>query len=123
MTKQLALKTTKDDIQEFYVGILGGKVEGHHSIDVKEAIKSFNIPQEAEVYELKLQDMLLELYTYEACEEDSLQHFNLELEKATNAFMKAYGKNYWTSMRKIKDKETYFIKDKNNNLFELKERM
>jgi len=122
MLKEVALKTTKNDIEEFYVGILGGKIEGHHTIDEKEAIKRFNIPQEIEVYDVKLQDMLLELFAYETIEEDSLQHINLQLANIPNTIMKAVEKKYWANIRKVNDSETYFIKDHNNNLFELKER-
>lgn len=119
MGKQIVLKTTENDIQEFYVGILGGKITRHFNLNVEEAIKSFDIPQALEVYELKLQNKLFELCPYEAFEQDSLQHMCLHLDGASDAFKKALMHNYWTYLRKKDDRETYFIKDKNNNLFEL----
>lgn len=119
MEKQVVLKTKESDIQEFYVGILGGKIMRHFSLNAEDAIESFDIPQPLEVYELKLQDMLFELCPCEVFEQDSLQHMYLHKDNALNTYMKARLHNYWTSMRNKDGRETYYIKDKNNNLFEL----
>lgn len=119
MNNLIVLKTTESDIEEFYVGILGGKITRHFTITSEDAIKSFDIPQPLKVYELKLQNMLFELCPCEVFEVDSLQHTYLHLDNALNAYRKAYGHNYWTCLRKNNGKETYFIRDKNNNLFEL----
>lgn len=119
MEKQVVLKTTESDIQEFYVGVLGGKITRHFTLNAEEAIKSLDIPQPQDVYELKIQNMLFELCPCEVFEQDSLQHMCLHLDNAPNAFRKALAHKYWTCLRKKDGKETYFIKDKNNNLFEL----
>ena len=119
MEKQVVLKTTERDIEEFYVGVLGGKITKHFTLNAVDAIKNFDIPQPMEVYELKLQNMLFELCPYEVLEQDSLQHMYLHLDSAANAYMKAFAHHYWTNLRKKDGRETYFIKDKNNNLFEL----
>ena len=119
MKNQVVLKTKESDIQEFYVGVLGGKITRHFTLSAEEAIKSFDIPQSMEVYELKLQNTLFELCPCEVFEQDSLQHMCLHLDNAPKAYLKALAHHYWTGLRKKEDRETYFIKDKNNNLFEL----
>lgn len=119
MENQVVLKTKESDIQEFYVDVLGGKITRHFALNVEEAINSFDIPQAMEVYELKLQNKLFELCPYEVLEQDSLEHMCLHLDSASSAYTKALDHKYWTCVRKKDGKETYFIKDKNNNLFEL----
>ena len=46
MSQQVVLKTTESDIQEFYVGILGGKITRHITLYEKDAIRIFNIPHQ-----------------------------------------------------------------------------
>jgi len=123
MSQQIVLKTAKSDIQEFYVEILGGKITRRFTLYKKDAIRIFNIPQELEIYELELQNIQFELFVYEVFGQDSLQHICLMLDDASKSFMKASEKNYWAHLQKKNEKETYFIKDKNNNLFELKTKM
>lgn len=119
MEKQVVLNTTRNDIQEFYVGILGGKITRHCILSEKEAVKILNIPEEHEVYELELQNMQLELLQHEVIEQDSLQHFCFHLANASDAYQKAIKKHYSAHLRIRDGKETYYIKDKNNNLFEI----
>ena len=119
MEKQVVVKTTESDIKEFYVGILGGKIIRHFTLNAEDAIKNFDIPQPQDVYEMKLQNMLFELCPYEVLEEDSLQHLYLHLDNPLMAYKKAFAHHYWTGLQKKDGRETYFIKDKNNNLFEL----
>lgn len=119
MENHVVLKTKESDIQEFYVGVLGGKITRHFPLNVEEAINNFDIPQAMEVYELELENKLFELCPYEAFEQDSLQHTCLHVYSPKKTYNKAYSHKYWTAFRKKNGKETYFIKDKNNNLFEL----
>jgi len=121
MAKQLVLNTTRNDIQDFYVGILGGKITRHFTLSEKEAVKILHIPQQHEVYELELQNMQLELLPYEVIEEDSLQHFCFHLNNASDAYHKAIKKHYSAHLRRKDGKETYFITDRNNNLFEIED--
>jgi len=123
MSQQVVLKTTESDIQEFYVGILGGKITRHFTLYEKDAIRIFNIPHQLEVYEIELQDIQFELFVYEVFEQDSLQHICLLLDDALKPFIKASEKNYWAHLKRGNEKESYFIKDKNNNLFELRTKM
>jgi len=123
MVKQIVVKTKESDIQEFYVGILGGKITRHFTLNEKDAIRIYNIPQQLEVYELKLQNIRFELVVCEVFEQDSLQHVCLQLDNTSEVFTKALERHYWTHLRKSSKPETYFIKDKNNNLFELKTKL
>lgn len=119
MKNPIVLKTTERDIQEFYVGILGGKITRHFPVNVDDAIDRFNIPQAMEVYELELKNQVFDLCPYETFEDDSIQFMNLHLDGLQSKVMNAVSHHYWTSWSRKDGKDIYFIKDHNNNLFEL----
>lgn len=119
MENQVVLKTTLSDIQEFYVDVLGGKITRHFKMNVNDAIENLDIPQAQDVYELELQNMHFELCPYAEFEQDSLQNLCLHLDGASKAYLNAFKHHYWTYLQKKDGKETYYIKDKHNNLFEL----
>ncbi len=119
MENQVVLKTTINDIHDFYVGVLGGKITRHFKLGIDASMKDLDIPQSQEVYELKLQDQVLELCPYPEFEQDSMTFTHLNFGNATKAYQKALKNNYWASHRDMSGKERYFIKDKHNNLFEL----
>jgi len=123
MLEQIVLKTTESDIHEFYVGILGGKITSTYTLNKEDAMRNFNIPQQVKVYELKLQNMQFQLTVYEVFELDSLEHLFLTLNNVSEIFKKACEKNYCTHLQKKGERISYFIKDNNNNLFELNNKM
>lgn len=120
--KHIEIKTKKSDIQEFYVEILGGIISRHYTLPEKDAVKKYHLPLQLEVYELKIQNKLLDLLVYEVFEQDSLDHIYLELDNASKIYFKAEEKKYIAKKRKNGKSETYFIIDSNNNLFEIKDK-
>jgi len=123
MLEQIVLKTTESDIHEFYVGVLGGKITSTYTLNMEDAMRNFNIPQQVKVYELKLQKMQFQLTVYEAFELDSLEHLLLPLNNVSEIFKKACEKNYCSHLQKKGERISYFIQDNNNNLFELQNKM
>ncbi len=123
MLEQIVLKTTESDIHEFYVGVLGGKITSTYTLNMEDAMRNFNIPQQVKVYELKLQNIQFQLIIYEAFELDSLDHLLLPLNNVSEIFKKACEKNYCSHLQKKGERISYFIQDNNNNLFELQNKM
>ncbi len=126
MLKHVALEVKENDIQSFYVNILGGTISEQFTLSKEEANEIFKIPKDLEIYKLKLvnlhtknQDLELELFVHETIEHDCLQHVCLQVENASNVFQKANKEHFWTHLRKSNKKETYFIKDHNDNMFEI----
>lgn len=127
MLRHIALEVKESDIQDFYVNILGGTISDQFKLGKEEANKIFQVPKELEIYKLKLvnlqsegRNLELELFVHDCIEQDCLQHICLQVENASNVFQRASEKHYWAYLRKANNKETYFIKDHNENMFELK---
>lgn len=74
MLQHITLEINKEDLQCFYVNILGGLIINNRTLSEQDVFKKSN------------------------------------------------EKNYWTYLRKNNDWETYFIKDNNGNMFEIKKR-
>jgi hypothetical protein len=119
MIRHIALETKKTDIQEFYVGILGGEVMRQFTLHDNGQNKLLDIPRDIEVYELELQDLRFDLFIDDTPEMESHQHMCFELENAGEVFEKANMKKYKTCLRKKNQVATYFIKDNSGNLFEI----
>lgn len=127
MLKHVALEVKESDIQDFYINILGGTISEQFTLAKEVANNIFQIPKELEIYKLKLvniqtkgKNLELELFVHDCIEQDCLQHICLQVDDPSNVFQKANEKHYWTYLRKSNEKETYFIKDHNDNMFELK---
>lgn len=120
MLQHIALEIKEKDLQDFYVGILGGKVESHSTLKEKDAINIFQVNEQVPVYSLQIQNVKFELFVHESIERDSLQHLCINLKNASEIFQKANQKNYTTFIKKSENGETYFIRDDNRNIFEVK---
>lgn len=120
MLKHIALEISEKDIRDFYIDILGGEIVNQFVLNKEVTKEIFNIHQAVRVYCLSLKNIEFELFVHEYLNRNTLRHTCIEIEDASNIFNLAYKKNYWAHMRKSGKKNTYFIKDKNGNLFELK---
>ncbi len=123
MLKHIALQVDENDIQDFYIQILCGNITHQFNLNAKLAGQLFNISQEINVQYLILDQIQFELFVYSTEMANSFNHICLELENAKEIFEQAIVKNYWTFLRKTNNTETYFIKDTNNNMFEIKNKL
>ncbi len=121
MVKHIVLEAKESDIQEFYVGILGGEITRQFTVNEGVASRIFHVPQKIEVFELGLQDMKFELFVHENLEQDSLQHLCVELDHASEIYRRANKQKYRTHLRKNESSQTYFISDNNGNMFEIRD--
>ena len=120
MIKHIVLETTEKDIQNFYVDILGGTISKTFSQNDEDAKEIFQLFKPTEVRDLDLPSLKIRLFIHDSIVKDSLQHVCLELDNALDVFQKATKKHYWTYTKKSDDRETYFIRDNNRNLFEIR---
>lgn len=120
MLKHIALEIREKDIRDFYVDILGGEIVNQFVLGKEVAKEIFNIHEAVNVYCFSLNNIEFELFVHEYINRNTLCHTCIEMEDASNVFNLAHKKNYWVHLRKSGSKNTYFIKDKNGNLFELK---
>lgn len=120
MLQHIALEIKKEDLQSFYIDILGGIVENQVPLKKEDASNIFQINKEVPVYFLKINDLILELFVNESIEHKSFQHLCITHDKALQVFQKAKENKYWTFLRKKENGFTCFIKDNNKNMFEIK---
>jgi len=120
MLQHIALEITKNDLSDFYVTILGGKIVNHFILEAEDAWQIFAVKRAVEVHYVEIEEMVYELFIYPQSGRETFNHHCLKMENASGIFKQAQQNNYWTHLRTSKGKETYFIKDKNGNMFELK---
>ena len=120
MIKHIALEVKEKDIKDFYINILKGEMKYQFKLDKKDANQIFNIEHPTNVCYLSFGKFDLELFVKPNKSEKTFNHICIEIEKAQDIFHEAIKRNYWNYLRKNDKTETYFIKDNNENLFELK---
>ena len=120
MLQHIALEITKDDLTDFYVAILGGKIVNHSVLKAEDALQIFAIQRAVEVHYVEIEEIVYELFIYHDSARITFNHNCLKIDNAFGVFKQAQQNNYWTHLRARNGKETYFIKDKNGNMFELK---
>lgn len=120
MIKHIALQVTEKDIDYFYVTILGGKINQSFVLQQNLAKAIFNINQSAKVVHLECEDIEFELFVTDKNNTLTFQHICFQRTDADEIYKKALAKGYWTYIHKRNGKETYFIRDKMDNIFELK---
>lgn len=123
MLKHIALEVIKSDIQNFYIGILNGNVSRKFTLNEDESKELFDVSKQLEVHKLDVNNLQLELFVHESIERDSLCHLCLEVGEAKEMFNKAKDCGYWNRVRNSNGNETYFIRDKNRNMFEVKNKI
>ena len=120
MLRHIALQVKENDIQGFYTEILGGKILHQFTLNEGDAKSLFQISGQIEVCRLSLNNLEFELFIHDNIEKDCLQHLCLEMKGSKDIYSKAKEKGYWTRIRNSGDNDTYFIRDQNRNMFEIK---
>lgn len=123
MLEHIALDIVENDIEDFYLGILRGVIIKKFTLKKGIAHSVFNYPNSTNVYVLKIQDLVLELFVNKKSVHIQFQHTCVALNNGSDIFNKALENNYWTYLKKTETGETYFIKDNNGNIFEIKSKI
>ncbi len=115
----VGLQVTKSDIESFYIDILGGEIIRTFTLSAKDAKVIFGLRNEINAFIINCKGLVLELFVNEEWLTPSCSHICLFSDKAEQIAQKAE-KNYPLYIRRKYENDTYFIKDSNNNLFEIK---
>src|SRR6056297_1344682 len=120
--KHAGLTVQERDVEIFYRGVMGFFIEGSFNLSEELATDIFDIKSSVDVYNLKKGQVILELFVYNAKHTKNVgfQHLCLVHSEAEDIYNKAKEKGYRTYLKQGKNKKTYFIKDQNNNIFELR---
>lgn len=121
MLKHVGLQIIENDLEHFYVNLLGGNVEHRFTIPGKVINPIFHVNQEIDVCYINLDDLTFELFIQPGELQENFFHICLQLKNAKMIYQKAVKAGYNTYLRQTEKGKTFFIRDRNQNLFELKE--
>jgi len=114
------LHILEEDLQNFYRDVLNCKTIRSFTVTTKDAFSIFGKKQEVTVYLVSCGGIELELFIGEKTVARTFGHICFQSTQADEIFEKSNTKGFNTFVRKKKSSATYFIRDRNNNLFEIK---
>ena len=111
----VGLQITDNDLQNFYIECLGGTIVEKKELKRERAFDIFYISKNTNVYYVLLNNLLLELFVHQCDMQNTFTHLCIKCENYEA--IKNQCKKYHYSM--IEDNNKFFIKDNNNNTFEI----
>jgi len=111
----------QEDIKDFYQDVLNFSEDYKFSIDSSITGEIFNIIEPVEVKVLCRDDTKLELFLTGRKEHKIFSHICLYCRDADDIYKRSEKGGFRSIVKKGKDKNTYFIRDKSGNMFEVKE--
>jgi len=123
MLKHIGLPVrTKNEIEQFYMGILGFEKVHEFSIPEEYSRKIFGIKKPAAICLLRKGDLMLEIFMDDHHSVNhSFHHLCLDVEKIDSIVKQLTMQEYPVTIIERDKGDLVFIADKSGNLFELKE--
>lgn len=112
---------SSDEIINFYHNILGMKQIRDFVIDKSLTAKLFNVDENLPVYLMQRDDLVLEIFIHKQNRE-SVKHLCIAVENRENLIRELQEKGYQTIIIEREQHDLVFIKDKSENIFEIKQR-
>jgi hypothetical protein len=122
MIKHLAFEIKEEDIHDFYMDVLGGHITRQFTLEKTDAEEIFSINKRVQVYGLNTDDLEFELFVADTDCGNSFRHLCLQVDDAEKMYRNAVKNEFRTHVRKSNDRISYFLKDRNNNTFEIKQK-
>ena len=116
----IGLQVSEADLIDFYVEVMGGKIENSFLLSFVDAALIFGLEEDINAYFIRAEELVFELFVRNDVLIPSCSHVCFFSENAHEIAARALEKGYPLYVRKKYEKETYFIKDSSNNLFEIK---
>ena len=109
------------DIENFYIKILDLEIKKENLISKELANQIFNLPISIKVITVGKNDLNLELFIDSNSENNNLNHLCINIKDRVSIIKKAEENNYPCIIVKRDPIDMVFIRDKSNNLFEIKQ--
>lgn len=119
----VALAVKAEDVKRFYEDILGFTSGNSFRLQERDTSNIFNLKGQAEIIYMEKDSLQLELFVSTLPQQLSFSHICFEDEDAGEMFGRAKESGYQYFERKKEFSSTYFIKDGNGNLFEMKKNL
>ena len=110
------------DIKNFYVNILGLEIKRKFALPKTISNQIFNIKKNTEVVVVGKKDFAMELFIADKTNYRNFQHICITVNDRKQVIKKTQKNNYPCTIIKRDTSDAVFIKDKSNNLFEIKQR-
>lgn len=109
------------EIESFYCEILGMSEIRHFVLDKNLAREIFGIEKETTVFQLKKNEIVLEIFLIPERLENGFSHLCISISDREEIASKADQNGYSCMRMKRGNSDMIFIKDKSGNIFELKQ--
>ena len=109
------------EIELFYVRFLGFKRMYNFTIDQETIQAVFGLNREVRVVVLNREDISLEVFIHEQAMEQGFHHICIAVKNPSETTNRAQESGYEVKRIPRNGKTVFFISDRSNNLFELKE--
>lgn len=121
--KHIALEIVENDLNDFYQDILHCKVISKRILNKDDANQIFGVNNSVNIYYVKGDGFELELFVNHDSSAQQFSHICLETERANEIFQQSLKEEYRVKKRGREQSPTYFIKDRNGNIFEIKNKI
>lgn len=122
MLQHIALTVNDpEEIENFYEKVLLFDMKYKFSMNGKVPQQIFNIKGPTDVRVLEYQNVQLEIFVSPQKEKKVFSHICLGYWEPENSYRKAVKSGYKALLKHNESHDTYFIWDKSNNMFEIKE--
>lgn len=108
------------DIDYFYIDILKMNIEKKSTLSASLAEQIFNIPKEIEIVTVRKDDLIIELFSTEE-NLNTYFHICISVDNRNELIKQIKEKGYPCTIIKKDPFDMVFIKDRSNNLFEVKQ--
>jgi len=121
MIHHIGLQIIENDLQTFYIKVLGCIPLRTFNLPKEEAFLIFNLLKDIEISYCKCNDVELELFVDNSIKPPTFNHVCIHTDNVMEIVNKANAVGFRVYIREKKDKpKTYFVSDSNYNLFEIK---
>ncbi|MBW8331075.1 MAG: hypothetical protein K0M40_03560 [Prolixibacteraceae bacterium] len=117
----IALYINKKDVDSFYLDVLHGEITRTFELSKDVSSDIFNIDKNVKVVQVSCNGIDFELFIDDDPQLPTFAHVCFYSEQAQKIKERANQKGYRTHSHKNNSAETYFIRDGNYNLFEIKQ--
>lgn len=118
--QHIGLQVSEKDVNSFYLDVLHGEITRAFELHKEIASEIFKIDKNVTMIQVSVEGIDLELFINDDPCLPTFAHVCFQSDRAKKIMERAIQKNYRTYSRKNSSTETCFIRDTNNNLFEIK---
>lgn len=117
----IGLQIIENDLNVFYVNVLGCKILRTFKVSSQDALAIFGIPKEVSIVYTQMGNIELELFLEDMTKTINFNHICIQTKQVEEIANKAIVGGYRVYVHKKSDNtQTYFVSDSNNNIFEIK---